>query len=158
MAPNFIAERVDPCDGLPVHILCCGHTVQASFLHLKESSKCAPNCRDVNISTNAEPNFICPTCYASELHHKHRKFMDDCRAKDTKGTYPENLYATIERIKRAHNAVDDFDKQEHSLWCEVGLGKVKFEKAVSVSYKRKIEAKGLRECKSMDTGCSEYHI
>ena len=150
MAPNFIAERVEPCQGLPVHILMCGHTIQASFLHLKESSKCAPNCRDVNICTHAEPNFLCPTCYASEHHHKYRKFMDDCKAQDTKGLYPENLYRTIKRTDGVYNALDDFENQEHSLWCEVGLGKVKFEKAAVISYKRKIEAKGLRECKVVD--------
>lgn len=76
--------------------------------------------------------------------------MDDCKAQDTKGLYPENLYRTIKRTDGVYNALDDFENQEHSLWCEVGLGKVKFEKAVVISYKRKIEAKGLRECKVVD--------
>ena len=72
---DFIRRRIEPCAGAPVHILACGHTVSASsFVHSTKSSKCAPNCKSVDLITAAEPWFLCPTCYESAVQAQFDRF------------------------------------------------------------------------------------
>jgi hypothetical protein len=147
MAPNFITSRLASCAGTPVHTLICGHTIHASFLHPTTSSKCAPNCKNVNIATNAEPNFLCPTCYDIRLRENYRKFMSDTTKKHdeefVKGT---DIAVFLREMSEAHDSGDAGENREFARWCHVGMHVKNFEKAARESYKWKIEAKGLRGC------------
>ncbi|CAA9961036.1 hypothetical protein PTMSG1_04420 [Pyrenophora teres f. maculata] len=139
---NFIAKHIEPCTGTPVHILTCGHTVSVSFLHPKKSSKCAPNCKAVDLITEAEPWFLCPICWESTLHAQFHKFK-------SRAQHMSETDKTIDNHLRAQHHQQDYMGDENTFlqWHRVQSGRLSFQKAVQTTYKSKVEDEGFRGCK-----------
>jgi hypothetical protein len=156
MAPSFILTRLAPCAGTPVHTLACGHTIHASFLHPTTSSKCAPNCKAVNMITSAEPPFKCPQCYSAYLSTKYSEFVRraeknskldglpiDIIVKQVKGRYDSG-------VKGEKGVKGEYDRW-YDRWYDVWLGETTFEKMGRDSYKWSLRKTGQRGCKAVGT-------
>jgi hypothetical protein len=148
MAPQFITKRLASCAGTPVHTLICGHTIHASFLHPTASSRCAPNCKDVNMATKAEPSFLCPTCYESQLRHKYNEFVNRCKEQAKNVGF--SMETIVKEVKTDYENGQLGEKNEFDRWWDVFLKYTCFEKVRRESYKWESEKEGLRDCKVVD--------
>jgi hypothetical protein len=106
------------------------------------------------MATNAEPNFLCPTCYASQFRDTHRRFMDKFRKEDVKSNVSDIAKVLTDEM-RNHDSGDEGENREFNRWCQLELGHLKFEKAVSESYKWRIEAGRVRGCKVAEPEATE---
>lgn len=153
MDPHFITKHIMPCSGTPVHKLTCTHTIHASFLQPNSSSKCAPNCAAVDLSTTAEPSFLCPTCYESTLRDEYQEFVKRCKKKAKEGGCNIEIFVCELKEDCDHgNLVGKEWMKEVHTWCTVFLGHKSFEKLVKENYRRKVEMEKMRDCKAVDGG------
>jgi hypothetical protein len=148
MAPQFITKRLLPCAGTPVHVLACGHTIHASFLHPTASSKCAPNCKDVNMATNAEPSFLCPICFESQLRDTYQEFVSCCKKEAKKVSI--DVETVVVRYKEDHEGGRGVGEKHIDRMYDVFMKYTPFEKMAKESYKLKLEKRASRGCKAVD--------
>ncbi|KAI2480385.1 hypothetical protein Ptr902_08566 [Pyrenophora tritici-repentis] len=139
---KFVAKRIEPCAGTPVHILTCGHTVSASFLHPTKSSKCAPNCKAVDLVTAAEPWFLCPICWEAILHAQFDIFKNRTQHMSEIDKMGEN---DIYTQHKQQGVIDD--ENTFLQWHKVQSGRSSFQNAVQATYKSKVDSEGFRGCK-----------
>ena len=137
---NFITRRIEPCAGAPVHNLACGHTVSASsFLHSTKSSKCAPNCKSVDLITAAEPWFLCPTCYESALQAQFDRFKSH-------SLHPSEMGEMVKSDRRIQSNWQGFVSERHGVLSE----RSSFKKVLKATYKFKVENEGFRSCNTIN--------
>jgi len=144
---DFIRRRIEPCAGAPVHILACGHTVSASsFVHSTKSSKCAPNCKSVDLITAAEPWFLCPTCYESAVQAQFDRFK-------SRFLHPSETGERVESDSRIQsNRKKGFvsERDGFAQWHVVLSGHSSVQKTVKATYKFKVENEGFRACNTIN--------
>jgi hypothetical protein len=106
--------------------------------------------------TNAEPNFLCPTCYNSQLCENYLRFKNEITKKHdeelVKGT---DIAVLLMEMREAHDSGDAGENREFARWCNVVMHVKSFEKAARESYKWQIEAKGLRGCNVVEAAETE---
>jgi hypothetical protein len=149
MVPSFILTRLAPCAGTPVHMLACGHAIYASFLHPTTSSKCAPNCKAVQMITSAEPPFKCPQCYSAYLLTKYSEFVRRAEKNSKLDGFPIDII--VKQMKGRYDSGVKGEKGEYDRWFDVWLGETTFEKMGRDSYKWSLKKTGQRGCKAVGT-------
>lgn len=150
MSPNFVTKRIQPCAGMPVHELVCGHIIQAIFFNLDASSKCASNCKCININARREPIFLCPQC-----HEAYRSYLYDARKVEC--AKEGDVSCLNIGDKQTNETRETTGEVQNSIGfsrfvplVEGSKEDLKFEKAVKRNYKWKVKGETLRSRKPVE--------
>lgn len=107
------------------------------------------------MNTKAEPSFFCPTCHEKYLSSQYKEFISIYTDKGNE--IGLGLYKVLEREKNKFLVDGEammsmkYTKAEFDCWFDVLLGDHRvMDKVCKESYKRQINAGGLRACKVIE--------